>query len=35
MLTEADYGVFRIVVRADTGPLGGVVEGSREITIAK
>lgn len=35
MLSEIDYGAFKVLVSADVGPLGGAVEGSKEITIRK
>jgi hypothetical protein len=33
MLSEVDYGKFTVVVKTDAGPLGGPVEGRKEITI--
>ncbi len=33
MLTEVDYGKFTVIVKVDSGPLGGTVEGRKEITI--
>lgn len=34
-LTEGDFGKFKVTVKADTGPFGGVLEASKEITIRK
>ena len=35
VLTEIDYGVFRVVVTIDTGPFGDIVSGSREVMIRR
>jgi hypothetical protein len=34
-LTEGDFGRFKVTVKVDTGPLGGVVEGTKDIIIRK
>jgi hypothetical protein len=34
-LPEGDFGKFKVVVKLDTGPFGGVLEGTKEITIRK
>jgi len=35
MLTEVDYGKFRVTVTVDTGPFAGKLEGSTEVTVRK
>jgi len=35
MLPEIDYGVFRIDVQLDTGPFGGKIRGTTQVTIRK
>jgi len=32
---EIDYGVFNVSVTVDTGPFGGKIAGTKEITIRK
>jgi hypothetical protein len=34
-LTEVDYGLLRFIVRVDTGPFGGKVEGVREFKLRR
>ena len=35
VLTEVDYGILSAVMSFDTGPFGGLIEGSKEFTLRK
>lgn len=34
-LTEGDFGKFKVTVKLDTGPFGGVIEGTKDVIIRK
>lgn len=33
MLTEGDYGDFRVTIDLDTGPFGGKISGSAKVRM--
>jgi hypothetical protein len=35
MLPEVDFGTYRVRVSLETGPHGGLIHGSRHMTIRK